>query len=143
MTDDGTSPSSERPEGRPTGDRRGWLYATAVAVVVIIALIAFAATRGGDGGDGGDEMPGMDMGGTDGIGAGGGADFEVLAYVFNQQVPGPRLQLTQGDRVRIRVTNDLPEPTSVHWHAADITQEPIAPGRTVRFVGSGAFDVAA
>ena len=63
---------------------------------------------------------------------------EVLAYAFNEQVPGPRLQLTQGDRVRIAVTNDLPEPTSVHWHGlvlanemdgpAEITQEPIRPG---------------
>ena len=65
-------------------------------------------------------------------------DVEVLAYAFNEQVPGPRLQLTQGDRVRIRVTNDLPEPTTVHWHGldvpnsmdgpAEITQEPIEPG---------------
>lgn len=63
---------------------------------------------------------------------------EVLSYAFNEQVPGPRLQLTQGDRVRIRVTNDLPEPTSVHWHGlvldnamdgpAEITQDPIKPG---------------
>ena len=62
----------------------------------------------------------------------------VLAYAFNEQVPGPRLQLTQGDRVRIRVTNDLPEPTSVHWHGlvldnamdgpAGITQDPIRSG---------------
>ena len=63
---------------------------------------------------------------------------EVLAYAFNEQVPGPRLQLAQGDRVRITVTNDLPEPTSVHWHGLEvpnemdgpsgITQEPIRPG---------------
>ena len=65
-------------------------------------------------------------------------DVEVLAYAFNEQVPGPRLELTQGDRVRIRVSNDLPEPTSVHWHGLDvpnsmdgpseITQDPIRPG---------------
>jgi len=65
-------------------------------------------------------------------------EVEVLAYAFNEQVPGPRLQLTEGDGVRIRVTNDLPEPTSVHWHGlildnamdgpAEITQDPIRPG---------------
>ncbi len=65
-------------------------------------------------------------------------DVTVLAYAFNEQVPGPRLQLTQGDRVKITVTNDLPEPTSVHWHGlevpndmdgpAEITQDPIPPG---------------
>jgi manganese oxidase len=63
---------------------------------------------------------------------------EVAAYAFNRQVPGPRIQVTEGDRLRINVTNHLPEPTSVHWHglilpnamdgAADITQAPIPPG---------------
>jgi len=67
-------------------------------------------------------------------------DTTVEAYAFNRQVPGPRIHVTEGDRVRIRVTNRLPEPTTVHWHGlilpnamdgpADITQEPIAPGRS-------------
>lgn len=62
----------------------------------------------------------------------------VAAYAFNRQVPGPRIRVTQGDRVRFNVTNNLPEPTSVHWHgmvlpnvmdgAGEVTQEPIAPG---------------
>ncbi|MGI8515527.1 MAG: multicopper oxidase family protein [Acidimicrobiia bacterium] len=66
-------------------------------------------------------------------------DYErVMAYAFNRQIPGPRIRLTQGDRVRIRVTNSLPEPTTVHWHGlivpnamdgpAEITQDPIPPG---------------
>ncbi len=65
---------------------------------------------------------------------------QVMAYAFNQQVPGPRIRITQGDRVRFNVTNNLPESTSVHWHgmvlpnamdgAADITQAPIEPGQT-------------
>jgi hypothetical protein len=62
----------------------------------------------------------------------------VDAYAFNGQVPGPRLHFRQGDRVRINVTNHLPETTTVHWHGlilpnvmdgpAHITQEPIATG---------------
>jgi FtsP/CotA-like multicopper oxidase with cupredoxin domain len=62
----------------------------------------------------------------------------VMAYAFNHQVPGPRIRVTEGDRVRFIVTNRLPEPTSVHWHGlilpnamdgpAEITQEPILPG---------------
>ena len=62
----------------------------------------------------------------------------VAAYAFNNQVPGPRIRVTEGDRVRFHVTNNLPEPTTIHWHglllpngmdgAADITQEPIPPG---------------
>ncbi len=65
---------------------------------------------------------------------------QVMAYAFNQQVPGPRIHIAQGDRVRFNVTNNLPESTSVHWHgmilanemdgAADITQAPIEPGHT-------------
>jgi FtsP/CotA-like multicopper oxidase with cupredoxin domain len=70
-------------------------------------------------------------------------DEPVLAYAFNGQVPGPRLRVTEGDRVRINVTNHLPESTTVHWHGlvvpnvmdgpAEITQEPIAPGETYTY----------
>jgi FtsP/CotA-like multicopper oxidase with cupredoxin domain len=65
-------------------------------------------------------------------------DQPVAAYAFNQQVPGPLIRITEGDRVRFVVTNELPEATTVHWHGlilpnamdgpADITQEPIEPG---------------
>ena len=72
----------------------------------------------------------------------------VDAYTVNGQVPGPRLRVTQGDRVRINVHNMLPEPTSIHWHglvlpnvmdgAADVTQAPIPPGgsHTYEFTAS-------
>src|SRR4028119_293606 len=70
-------------------------------------------------------------------------DQGVEAYAFNRQVPGPRIRLTEGDRVRINVTNDLPEATSVHWHgmilpnrmdgAAEVTQDPIGPGETFTY----------
>lgn len=65
-------------------------------------------------------------------------NVQVAAYAFNRQVPGPRIRVTEGDRIRIVVKNNLPEPTTVHWHGmilpnnmdgpADITQKPIAPG---------------
>ena len=35
---------------------------------------------------------------------------------YNGQSPGPTIEAVEGDRVRIFVTNKLPEPTSVHWH---------------------------
>jgi FtsP/CotA-like multicopper oxidase with cupredoxin domain len=70
-------------------------------------------------------------------------DQRVEAYAFNRQVPGPRLRVTEGDHVRINVTNDLPEATSVHWHgmilpnrmdgAAEVTQKPIEPGETFTY----------
>jgi FtsP/CotA-like multicopper oxidase with cupredoxin domain len=62
----------------------------------------------------------------------------VTAYAINQQVPGPRLDLTEGDRVRINFTNHLPDSSTMHWHGlivpnrmdgpGYITQIPVAPG---------------
>ncbi|AFY91005.1 multicopper oxidase family protein [Chroococcidiopsis thermalis] len=70
-------------------------------------------------------------------------DVQVAAYAFNRQIPGPRIRVTEGDRVRIEVKNNLPEPTTVHWHGmilpnnmdgpADITQKPIAPGASYTY----------
>ncbi len=68
---------------------------------------------------------------------------QVMGYAFNQQIPGPRIRITEGDRIRIRVTNNLPESTTVHWHGlilpnamdgpAEITQEPIQPGESFTY----------
>src|SRR5882757_6084218 len=35
---------------------------------------------------------------------------------YNGQSPGPTLEFVEGDKVRIFVTNKLPEHTTVHWH---------------------------
>src|SRR4051794_1598944 len=40
----------------------------------------------------------------------------IDAWGYNGQSPGPTIEAVEGDRVRILVTNRLPEPTSVHWH---------------------------
>jgi FtsP/CotA-like multicopper oxidase with cupredoxin domain len=62
----------------------------------------------------------------------------VDAYAYNGMIPGPRIHIRQGDRVRIVVHNKLPIVTTVHWHglilpnqmdgAAYMTQAPIKPG---------------
>lgn len=67
----------------------------------------------------------------------------VEAYAYNRQVPGPRIRVTQGDRVRINLKNNLPESTTVHWHGlilpnemdgpAKITQAPVSPGGTYTY----------
>ena len=59
---------------------------------------------------------------------------------YNGQSPGPTIEVVEGDRVRLYVTNRLPEPTAVHWHGqrlpngmdgvAGLTQPAIAPGKT-------------
>lgn len=59
---------------------------------------------------------------------------------FNGSLPGPTIEATQGDRVRIIVENQLPEPTSMHWHGFELpidmdgvpglVQDPIPAGKT-------------
>ncbi len=40
----------------------------------------------------------------------------VPVMAINGQVPGPELRWREGESVTIKVTNRLPEPTSLHWH---------------------------
>ncbi len=49
-------------------------------------------------------------------GAGDGAEPEAHLWGYNGQSPGPTIEVVAGDRVRIFVTNRLPEHTSIHWH---------------------------
>lgn len=43
-------------------------------------------------------------------------DKIIDVWGFNGSAPGPTIQVTQGDRVRVIFDNQLPEPTSIHWH---------------------------
>ena len=59
---------------------------------------------------------------------------------YNGSSPGPTIEVVEGDRVRIFVTNKLPEHTTVHWHGVllpsgmdgvgGLTQPHIPPGKT-------------
>jgi manganese oxidase len=42
--------------------------------------------------------------------------FNVNMWGYNGQSPGPTIEVVEGDRVRLFVTNQLPEPTTIHWH---------------------------
>ncbi len=66
--------------------------------------------------------------------------FTANMWGYNGQSPGPTIEVVEGDRVRIFVTNKLPEHTSVHWHGqrlpngmdgvSGLTQPSIQPGKT-------------
>jgi len=66
--------------------------------------------------------------------------FKAHLWGYNGQSPGPTIEVVEGDRVRIFVTNRLPEHTSIHWHGqrlpngmdgvTGLTQPGIAPGKT-------------
>jgi manganese oxidase len=59
---------------------------------------------------------------------------------YNGTMPGPTIQVNEGDRVRIVLHNELPEPTTLHLHGLEmpiamdgvgfLAQEPIPPGAT-------------
>ncbi len=44
----------------------------------------------------------------------------VAAWGYNGEVPGPTIRVTEGDRVRMNFTNNLPAATTVHWHGVDV-----------------------
>lgn len=68
---------------------------------------------------------------------------DTAVWAYNGTVPGPLLRVRQGQRLAVRVVNELAEDTSVHWHGLRIpnamdgvphlTQPPIA-------AGGGRFD---
>ncbi|OCG29976.1 bilirubin oxidase [Gilliamella sp. Choc3-5] len=37
-------------------------------------------------------------------------------WTYNGMVPGPKIEVFEGDQVKITVKNDLSQPTTVHWH---------------------------
>ena len=45
------------------------------------------------------------------------------AYAYNGTVPGPQLRAEVGDRVRIVLHNELPEPTTLHSHGLIVPNE--------------------
>ncbi len=67
----------------------------------------------------------------------------LAARGYNGAVPGPILRATEGERVRIIVTNNLTESTSIHWHGLVLpnnmdgvpflNQEPIKPGASFTY----------
>ena len=65
------------------------------------------------------------------------------AWAYNGMVPGPTLRAELGDRVRIVLRNELPEPTTIHFHGMTvpsdmdgvpvISQDAVLPGETFTY----------
>lgn len=66
-------------------------------------------------------------------------DLWMDTYGYNGDMPGPTIEVNQGDRVRIVLRNELPEATTLHLHGLElpnemdgipyVTQAPIEPGQ--------------
>jgi FtsP/CotA-like multicopper oxidase with cupredoxin domain len=62
----------------------------------------------------------------------------VKAWTYDGLLPGPFIRAKVGDRLIVHFKNDLPEPTTVHWHGVrvpiamdgvpGISQPPVKPG---------------
>ncbi len=69
--------------------------------------------------------------------------FTLDCWGFNGLMPGPTIEATVGDRVRLVVHNELPESTGIHWHGLEmpvrfdgvpgLTQPPIRPGEVYAY----------
>ncbi|MGB3501058.1 MAG: copper oxidase [Mesorhizobium sp.] len=82
-----------------------------------------------------------------------GPGMTAYLWGYNGQSPGPTIEAVEGDRVRIFVTNRLPEHTTIHWHGmilpcgmdgvTGLTQPGIPSGKTFVYefdlVKSGTF----
>ena len=63
---------------------------------------------------------------------------KMHAWGFNGSIPGPTIEVNQGDKVRVVFENRLPEMTAVHWHGFEVPmemdgsvglgQDPVPPG---------------
>ena len=67
----------------------------------------------------------------------------ATCWGYNGGTPGPTIEAVEGDRVRILVTNRLPEHTTIHWHGillpsgmdgvGGLSQPHIKPGETFAY----------
>ena len=47
----------------------------------------------------------------------------VEVWGYNGQYPGPEIRVKEGDKVRINLTNNLPEATTIHWHGLEVPND--------------------
>jgi FtsP/CotA-like multicopper oxidase with cupredoxin domain len=67
----------------------------------------------------------------------------VDGMLYNGMIPGPEIRITEGDKVRVVVTNHMTQSTAVHFHGVIlpnnmdgvpfITQDPIKPGASFNY----------
>ncbi len=69
-----------------------------------------------------------------------GTGKPFVAWTYNNQVPGPEIRITEGEKARVLLKNKLKEGTTIHWHGLPVpnrmdgvpyvTQKPVEPGGT-------------
>lgn len=68
--------------------------------------------------------------------------LKATAWSYNHALPGPLIEVTEGDRIEVQLNNQLNQPTTIHWHGLPLPPEqdgnpmdPVLPGHshTYRF----------
>lgn len=71
----------------------------------------------------------------------GVTSFPAMAY--NDMIPGPEIRITEGDKVRVILHNELDQSTAIHFHGVEVenamdgvpfvTQPPVTPGTSFTY----------
>jgi FtsP/CotA-like multicopper oxidase with cupredoxin domain len=74
---------------------------------------------------------------------GSNATPDSQTWLYDEQVPGPEFRVTEGDVLRVDLTNRLPDSTTIHWHGIplanpmdgvpDVTQAPVQSDETFTY----------
>ncbi|MGH8559543.1 MAG: multicopper oxidase domain-containing protein, partial [Methylococcales bacterium] len=48
------------------------------------------------------------------------APYRARVWGYNQQIPGPVIRIRLGDTLEVKLINDLPQPTTIHWHGVRV-----------------------
>lgn len=65
----------------------------------------------------------------------------TAAWAYNGTIPGPTIQAHTGDEVIVHFRNDLPEPTTIHWHGVRVPNDMDGAGRLLQPIPpGGTFD---
>src|ERR1043166_10274972 len=66
----------------------------------------------------------------------------ITGFALNGVVPGPTIEANCGDTLAVRLTNNLPQPTMIHWHGIRVpasmdgtgaVQRAVEPGETFEY----------
>lgn len=70
-------------------------------------------------------------------------DESFDSWLYNEQYPGPELRVNEGDTLQVDVSNELSDPTTIHWHGIpvsnrmdgvpEITQDSIQPENSFQY----------
>ncbi|WP_230991015.1 multicopper oxidase domain-containing protein, partial [Bathymodiolus platifrons methanotrophic gill symbiont] len=69
--------------------------------------------------------------------------YQTSVWAYNGMVPGPVIRIKLGETLQLKLTNNLPQATTIHWHGVrvpnamdgvpGVTQPPVQPGESFTY----------